>query len=69
MAGMVALERAGFSDAVVRAFEAITERDRELGRLIRSPRPQGPHIPTYPLPHATTGAACGSTIFFRVLTG
>jgi len=28
---MVALERAGFSDAVVRAFEAITERDRELG--------------------------------------
>ena len=31
VAGMVALERAGFSDAVVRAFEAITERDRELG--------------------------------------
>ena len=31
VAGMVALERAGFSDAVVRAFEAIVERDRELG--------------------------------------
>ena len=31
VAGMVALERAGFSDAVVRAFEAIAERDRELG--------------------------------------
>ena len=28
---MVALERAGFSDAVVRAFEAIAERDRQLG--------------------------------------
>ena len=31
VAGMVALERAGFSDAVVRAFEAIAERDRQLG--------------------------------------
>ena len=31
VAGMVALERAGFSDAVVRAFEAIVERDRQLG--------------------------------------
>ena len=31
VAGMVALERAGFSDAVIRAFEAIVERDRELG--------------------------------------
>ena len=31
VAGMVALDRAGFSDAVVRAFEAIVERDRELG--------------------------------------
>ena len=31
VAGMVSLERAGFSDAVIRAFEAIVERDRELG--------------------------------------
>lgn len=31
IAGMVALERAGFSDAVVRAFEATVARDRELG--------------------------------------
>lgn len=31
VAGVVALERAGFSDAVVRAFEATVARDRELG--------------------------------------
>ncbi|BDA63401.1 pyrroline-5-carboxylate reductase [Actinomyces capricornis] len=31
VAGVVALQRAGFSDAVVRAFEATVARDRELG--------------------------------------
>lgn len=31
IAGLVAMERAGFSDAVVRAFEATVARDRELG--------------------------------------
>ena len=31
IAGLTAMERAGFSDAVVRAFEATVARDRELG--------------------------------------